>query len=375
MLFTPIRRPGASFSPLDAGAGGLLRLLLIAAAIFGAVRIDIGAVYIARAEGSSFATDFKVFWTAGRVPDRVVYDAQHLTAAQEPLTGKVGVRPFVSPPSLLALLKPLGAIPFWPSFALWTLASLGLLIAAGRRLGGTALLFLLIAPALHFGITTGQVTTMVCAALLAGMSLLPSRPIAAGLLFAAAALLKPQTMVLLPLALAAGGHWRALIAAAVAGAAAGLACLLLQGPALWSAWLTAMAQFPELIREHHYLERGISPASLAAKLGLTGAAAALLKIAAGALGIAACWQTFRRSADPALRSGALVCGYLLCTPYAMIYEALALAPAAAAMLAARDTAPANRLAALFAICLPVPAVIMIFAAALLHSAGRTPKAA
>lgn len=345
-----------------------MRLLLIALAFVGSVRIAIDAVYLPRSEGSSFASDFKVFWTAARVAPEIVYDADAITKAQRPLIGETGPRPFVSPPSLLAVLKPLGALPFWTAFAVWSLLAVGALALAGRKLGAVPLLFLLAAPALHFGLTTGQVTPFVTAALLAGLALLPTRPTTAALLFAAAALLKPQTLVLLPFALAASGHWRVLAITIAAGAAGGLACLLVQGPALWTAWLTAMAEFPALLRDHHYLERGISPASLAARLELGAVPTNTLIAAAAALGIAACLYTFRRIGDPATRGAALVCGYLLCTPYAMIYEALALVPAAAMMLVSRDAPLAQRLVALFVICLPIPSVIVIFAAALLWMA-------
>jgi hypothetical protein len=351
-----------------------IRKFFLAATIFAAVLITLAAVYRPLVP-SGIGADFRVFWTAARVPAAGVYNVEALTAAQSLPIEEAKPRPFISPPSLLALLAPFGALGFWPAFALWTalaLAALGL--AARRILDPPALLLLALAPATHFALGPGQVTLVVVAAVLAAMSMLDRRPALAGVLLALAALIKPQAVMLLPIALAAGGNWRALASAAISGGGAGLACLAVQGPRLWLDWLSALAAFPDLLGRLGYLNRSLSPYSTALDFGLTGYFVAFVVVAGIILGVVTCWRVFRATENPALRAGALGCGYLLCSPYAMVYEAAMIVPAAAFLLASREASPLVRGGAWLAICLPfVAPALPVFAAALMLSARAEPS--
>lgn len=353
-----------------------IRKLFMAATIFAAVLITIAAVYRPLLP-SGLGADFRVFWTAARVPARDVYNVETLTAVQNLPAEEAKPRPFISPPSLLVPLAPFGALDFWPAFALWTLLAIAALFLAARRiLDPPALLLLALAPAVHFALGPGQVTLFVGAAMLGAMALLPRRPLAAGALLAIAALIKPQAVMLVPIALAAGAHWRALASAGLTGTAAGLACLAVQGPQLWRDWLSALAGFPDLLQRLGYLDRSLSPYATALDLGLTGPAVTIVVVAGVILGIAICWRVFRATENPALRAGAVSCAYLLCTPYAMVYEAAMLVPAAAYMLSSRETGPAVRFAAWLGICLPfVAPALPVFAAALMFAAAPRPAQA
>jgi hypothetical protein len=353
-----------------------VRKLFLAATIFVAALITVAVVYRPLLPGG-IGADFKVFWTAARVPARDVYSVEALTAVQNLPVEEAKPRPFISPPSLLVLLAPFGALGFWPAFALWTsLALAAQFLAARRILDPPALLLLALAPATHFALGPGQVTLFVGAAVLAAMTMLPRRPSMAGVLLAAAALIKPQAVMLVPIALAAGGNWRALASCAITGAAAGLACLAMQGPQLWRDWLAALAGFPDLLRDLGYLGRSLSPYATALDFGLTGSAVTVVVVAGIALGMVTCWRVFRATDNPALRAGALGCSYLLCTPYAMVYEAAMIVPAAAYLLASRDASPMVRGSAWLAICLPfLAAALPFFAVALMIAAGSRPAQA
>ena len=353
-----------------------VRKAFLAATIFAAVLITMTAVYRPLVPGG-IGADFRVFWTAARVPARDVYNVDALTAAQALPADEAKPRPYISPPSLLVPLAPLGALAFWPAFALWTsLAVAAQFLAARRILDPPALLLLALAPATHFTLGPGQVTLFVGAAVLAAMAALPARPVMAGVLLAAAALIKPQAVMLVPIALAACGNWRALASAGLAGAAAGLACLAVQGPQLWRDWLTALAGFPDLLQRLGYLPRSLTPYATALDLGLSGPAVTLVVVAGIVLGIVTCWRVFRATGNAALRAGALGCAYLLCTPYAMVYEAAMIVPAAAFLLASRDASPPLRASAWLAICLPfVAPALPFFAAALMLAAGARPTEA
>jgi hypothetical protein len=277
----------------------------------------------------------------------------------------VGPRPFVSPPSLLLVIEPFAWLPFWPAFVAWSAISAGAFLLVCRRLAGwPALALAALAPAPVFALISGQVTLVVAALLCGAVFLTGKRPVIAGLLFACAAMVKPQAALMVPVALLAAGQWRTLGAAAAAGVVGLALCVAVQGSGAWLAWPGAVAEFSKLIDGGGLLAKGISPNSFAHALGLP--IAAPLFIAAGALtGIGCTWQVFRRTEDPALRSGALACGALLATPYAMPYEAAALIPAASVLLGRAGTSTPIRIGALLAICFPFqPLAILAFAGSL-----------
>jgi hypothetical protein len=300
-------------------------------------------IYVSMPMPASIAADFKVFWTAGQLEQRLVYDFAAVTAA---IPGETGLRPYLSPPTLLLAMAPLAAMPLWPAFLLWTIAGLGFFCVASSRVAGKAsLIFLLAAPAFHWTIVAGQVTMLVGGLIYFGLACLSRRPATAGLIFACAALLKPQAALLIPVALLAGAHYRALTAATVAGTIGGLAALALQGPELWFGWVRAIGAFSELIQSSGFISTSITPTAFAHRWGMQGVAETATIATGAMLGLICCWSVFRKSDDAALRGGAVICGALLCTPYAMGYEAAPLLPAAAALLTRRSTGTASLMTA------------------------------
>ena len=78
--------------------------------------------------------DFLPMWAAGREafshPDRV-YNVIRLTRFEHPLLEDFhGPRPFVYPPTALLLFALVAALPFALANGLWTLAGVGLILAA-----------------------------------------------------------------------------------------------------------------------------------------------------------------------------------------------------------------------------------------------------
>ena len=76
--------------------------------------------------------DFLPMWAAGHEafvhPGRI-YDFVRLTWFQEPLLGAFrGERPFVYPPTALLAFAPFGRLPFFWANAIWTSASLVLIL-------------------------------------------------------------------------------------------------------------------------------------------------------------------------------------------------------------------------------------------------------
>jgi len=284
----------------------------------GAMRLRIGLALAGFLVWSTFAAlhaqvkpaDFYVFWAAARHTG-APYDPA-MIAALEAQMHVQGAWPFVYPPTFLLLAWTFGQLPLAAAFPLWTGLSAAAFYFAStyvaRPAVATALLF--IASPVVLAISPGQTSLFVGAAAMGGFVLLKRRPALAGALFAVAACIKPQAMILAPVVL--WGHWRAMRWALVAGLALVLASFVF-GPARWLEWGLAIGDF------HHAVapatER-VNPSALIASPWWTAALALL------GLWIAA---TQRDMAG-------LVAGALCLTPYAHQYDLAPLAPLALAWL-------------------------------------------
>ena len=297
-----------------------------------------------------YKTDFTVFYTASRVPLDVVYDSVRLTAAQA-WAGVDGSmpRPFPYPPTFLLLLWPFGRLEALPALLSWVALGLAAYGIAAWKLIGRAWLLTLLSPAVMVAALTGQVTFLLAAAMMAGVIWLPARPLLAGVVFGLAATIKPQVLVLVPLALIFAGAWRTLAASVVTGTLAGLVSLAVhQG--LWLEWLQAIIGFDKLIaREAWPATISATPVGFIKSLGVdNGYVLGAVGVVSAAAALAMTFRAFRRD-DPVARYGALVIGYLLVSPYALWYELALLQPVAAVALI--DRRWVNRIGGLLAFLL------------------------
>ena len=176
-----------------------------------------------------------------------IYDeATFRSVAQFPLVGQVldMHRPFASPPLLAWLFAPLTTLPEPAAYAVWTALSMTALvfawwIAAPYR--GLAKVTLLLAALglwpLLLTFYFGQPTLILLAAIAGAWWLSANdRPVLAGAVLALAMFLKPQALLLLPLALFVAGRYRVVASWAVSGlalAAVFFAALGLSGVVAW----------------------------------------------------------------------------------------------------------------------------------------------
>lgn len=290
--------------------------------------------------------DFLPMWAAAHeafIHPHRVYDFAGLTRFEHPLAAQFhGMRPFVYPPTALLALAPFGLAPFTVANAIWTGAGLALIlwIMAGQvkspRL--LALLAMALTPASVLVMVAGQVTFVIAALAVAGVLSLKRHPALAGALLGLAGVIKPQALVLLPVALFAVGAWRAIAGAAAAAAMAAVAATLIFGPGAWIAWLSAVPKFEHWVMASPGMERGmITPTALGISLHLDPGAQDVWRLVFAAGAIAMAWSVFRATEDPARRLTALLGGGLFITPYAMHYDAALLAPAAALILTHRPS--------------------------------------
>ena len=287
----------------------------------------------------SVLPDFTVFWTAANLALRdadEVYDIAAITAAQSWAVDPThGPRPFPYPPTALLLFLPFALIPFWTAYGVWLGLSAFAFWSAARRIArGWAVPFSLTTPHVVLVLILGQTTLVVGSLIIWGVTLIRERPALAGCLLGAAAAIKPQAMLLAPVALVSGAHWRTVGGAVLT--CFSLGCLsLVFGWEAWTAWLLALRSFPEALEAHRIFVFGATPAMAGRTLELAPNAILSLQMTGVAVGVCAAWFAFKTD-DVLLRISGLIGGGLLASPYAMRYDLASLAPVFATCLLHRE---------------------------------------
>ena len=210
------------------------------------------------AEGLTRPTsiDFNSFYAAGALANagtpELAYDrAAHLAVQEALVGGEGGIYQFYYyPPVFLLLCAALAHLSYGAAYLLLVVAGVAaygfVSWAVVQRRGWTMVLPFIAFPAVFFNVIWGQ-NGLLTASLFGGALLaLDKRPVLAGLLFGLICY-KPQFGLLIPLALGAGGHWRAVAAAAVTVIVLCVGSLWIFGASAWSAFfanaMTAPATF------------------------------------------------------------------------------------------------------------------------------------
>ena len=188
-----------------------------------------------------FDSDFSHYWVAGRMAmagePAAVYDFPRLQAFGQAVGGiHVGI-PWFNTPTFLMLVRPFSFGSLSCGFLLWILTTLGgyLLImwrlAPSRQFTWLALAF----PSTLLNIAYGQNGFLSVTFLGGGLVLLDRAPLAAGV-FLGFMTYKPHLALLIPIALAAGRHWKTLLAMLVTSGGLIGASALLFGIDVWGAF-------------------------------------------------------------------------------------------------------------------------------------------
>ncbi|MFL5297219.1 MAG: glycosyltransferase family 87 protein [Phenylobacterium sp.] len=350
------------------------RTLLLATVVAALAFASYAVVQLFRPQAAG--ADFSCFWAGAKTiaahGAARLYDFRYITELQGWPLGPASLRPFIYPPSAIFVFLPLAIPPYWAAYALWVIATGGLFLWAGRKAG--APWWFMLTPPVVLVMYCGQVTMLIGGLAVGGLALQSRRPVLAGVLLGAAAAVKPQLLMLVPIGLAAAGSWRTVAAAGATGALLVSASVMAWGIDPWFGWLAALPRFQAIIFSGPRIVADlISPYSVLFAHGMSGAWAFLLAPFAVWLS----WSTFRRTADVADRSMAVFAGALLVAPYAMNYEAALFAPAAAAYLARTDEPRwlATVVAGVVCLCaLPHYSVIAILAALALLALRAWPGA-
>jgi alpha-1,2-mannosyltransferase len=291
------------------------------------------------------STDFVSFYAAGTLADagtpELSYDhAAHDVAEQRATAAGIEYRFFYYPPVFLLLCATLAHLPYLAAFLVFEVATLALCLIVMREIlaepDWSAIIPVLAFPPAFWALGLGQNSFLTAALFGAGTLWIDRRPILAGYCFGALCY-KPHFALLVPVALLAGRHWRALVAALGSSAALCGLSLILFGWQTWQSFLAAAAG-----SHSTYASGRINFGGLITPFGgvlLAGGTpnAAYMAQAAATLGagllVAFVW---RRGLPLPIRGAALAAATLVAVPVALIYD-LMLAAVAAAWLV-RDPA-------------------------------------
>jgi hypothetical protein len=298
-------------------------------------------------QGRPLGTDFSNVYAAGTYvlegnPDAPFDSVQQYAREQAIFGTATQFYGWHYPPYFLFVAAALALMPYGLALAVWQAVTFGLYLFAIRSIltasfgnRGSAitadwLLLALAFPAVLINIGHGQ-NGFLTAALLGGALLsLPRRPLVAGILFGLLAY-KPQFGLMIPIALAAGGYWRAIAAAAATVALLTVTTTLAFGPQVWHAFMVG-AEFTRSV----VLEQGDTGwhkiQSVFSWARMWGAPVALAygiqSVASLALAVATAWL-WRGKAPYPLKAAALCLAAILATPYTLDYDMMVLAPAIA----------------------------------------------
>jgi hypothetical protein len=286
-------------------------------------------------------TDYMVFWEAVQaawsgdialLTDSAALTAQLNTTFKDVLSSPLPPHPWVYPPIFLLALLPFAALPLYLSYSLFLLVTWLAVLGAGWRWAGPRgqrlgwFIALALAPAASNNVQSGQNAFLTLALLLGGIGLLGRRDLLAGALLGLLGF-KPQFAILVPVALVAGGYWRALLAAAASALLAAAASAWVFGVALWRDWigrtLTHAAPGDAAWQEWGRLW-GTSVWTCARLLGAPGWLADAAQAAAALLAAAAVWRAFRRPLAPPLRLAVLLTAIVLAAPHCSPYDLILL---------------------------------------------------
>jgi glycosyl transferase family 87 len=357
----------------------------------GCVALCVGqAVYLAAAfvqgnwladpSGRPIATDFVNVWAAGRQvlsgQAAAVYDVALHKAAEAAAVGHdfAGEYPWLYPPFFLFVAVLLALLPHVIAAASWLALTFPAYVMVFRSIvrHRAGVLLACAYPGLLANAVVGQ-NGFLSAALLGGaLLLLESSPLVAGCLIGLLAF-KPHLGILIPVALVAGGHWRAFAAATVTVVLLALLSLGAFGLEPWIAFLQNLPTASLSTLEQGRAEWGKlqSAYGIVRMMGGTSAIAWTVQGVLGGAVTVALVALWRGKTPFELKAAALATGVLLVTPYIFLYDLVILAVAMAFLLrsyAAAEPTPGETrglaVAGLLIVIFPLVKAPVGFAAAL-----------
>lgn len=330
----------------ECSVGYLLAIGLAAIpAIYFLLVTTLGVRGLVNANGNVVGEDFAQIWLGGRlaIEGRVheIFAPELFRAAARATFAAPNVPAIFSyPPTTLLPAAAMALLPYPIALGLWSVLQAALfttaLVLATRRFLSThlATIVALTSPSLALTLPWGQFGAIVAALMTLAILLIDRRPLLAGALLGLVAV-KPQFGVLVPIALLAGRHWKAFIAAAITVAALVLLTLLLFGTRAWADFVTATlpAQIAITSDPANYLPIAHSVRDRLVIVGVDPAVARIIQVLVACLGLAAVALAFRWRLSSAHRLFVLAAATVAALPYVALYDQAVVAIAALALAA------------------------------------------
>jgi alpha-1,2-mannosyltransferase len=252
-----------------------------------------------------------------------IYNVKSLYAAQRQIIGRadINIIAWYYPPPYLLLVAWLATLPYALSSFAWLAVTLTGYMLTVRKIAPHPLTtgLILANPCTFQNIIYGQNGFLSAMLLGQGLLLLERRPLWAGMILGLL-VIKPHLGVLVVIALAAAGKWRALLAAGATATALTSVSIAMFGVGSWEAF------YHTIPVAKHALETGVLPwrqmITLFAQARLWGADVSLayeLQAALTAVTVASVAWVWHKRVFP-LAYIVLVVGALLATPYAYSYD-------------------------------------------------------
>jgi hypothetical protein len=267
--------------------------------------------------------DFLSFWAAGRMvaegAGAQIYDIEAHRAVERSVSA-VGILPFPYPPPFALMLAPFGMLPFGFGFTAWVALTGAFYVFAARPWMQDRLA--LAQPSVLVNGFIGQNAFLTSGFFLAGLHLLKTRPLIAGVVLGLL-VIKPQLAIMLPVAMIAGRHWQAIAGGALSAFIVLLVGLGTLGAESYAAFFEILSSYTGFVAQSRWPWREL--ASIYALLRYFGVAAGLamsIHVAVAAVAAAMVWQSWRQ--DRPGKEAALASATLLATPYLLTYDGVLL---------------------------------------------------
>jgi alpha-1,2-mannosyltransferase len=236
------------------------------------------------------------------------------------------------PPIFLGLAALLALMPYLLALMVWQTATLLLYLATVRAILPRMEVWLpaLAFPAVLINVTHGNNGFLTATLLGSGLLFLDRRPLLSGILLGLLAY-KPHFGLMIPLVLAASGHWRVFAAAAITVAALVVVTWIEFGGAAWIAFQDSFEFTRTVILEQGDTGFFKMQSPFAAVRLWHGSVPLAYTVQGAAVLIVGFFlvRLWRSEAAFALKSAALLSGALISTPYLLDYDLMVMAPAIA----------------------------------------------
>lgn len=289
--------------------------------------------------GVPLGRDFLNTWFYGRAffdadPGRFYDRALYMRTVEAVFPQDAADRLWSYPPVFLMVAAPFGLMPYVAALAAWSVAGLAALATAVRRRGSLWLLAaVLTSPVVIYSLIAGQVSLFVASLLMIVFAQLDRRPVLAGLVLSLL-VIKPQTIVLMPVFLIASRRWRVLLAAAGGAIAIVALSIAVNGLGAWTRFVelgipTQVAEMKSTVAVLAPLS--VSVTTAAVRAGLSANAVSCLQTSAGLLAVVLVgWVGWRRKRPDETTDYeglvVLACS-IFATPYFLIHDLAAFSTA------------------------------------------------